>query len=54
MLAESWEHPQPERWRFRLRKNVRFHDGSPLTAEIVRAAIEGVRRAPAEPRPRSS
>ena len=48
MLAESWEHPQPERWRFRLRKNVRFHDGSPLTAEIVRAAIEGVRHAPAE------
>ena len=48
VLAESWEHPQPERWRFRLRKNVRFHDGSPLTAETVRSAIEGVRRAPAD------
>jgi peptide/nickel transport system substrate-binding protein len=48
VLAESWEHPQPERWRFRLRKNVRFHDGSPLTAEIVRAAIESVRNAPGE------
>jgi peptide/nickel transport system substrate-binding protein len=48
VLAESWEHPQPERWRFRLRKNVRFHDGSPLTAETVRAAIEGVRNAPAQ------
>jgi peptide/nickel transport system substrate-binding protein len=48
VLAESWEHPQPERWRFRLRKNVRFHDGSPLTAETVRAAIERVRKAPTE------
>jgi peptide/nickel transport system substrate-binding protein len=50
VLARSWEHPQPERWRFRLRPNVRFHDGSPLTAESVRAAIQALRAgsAPAE------
>jgi peptide/nickel transport system substrate-binding protein len=50
VLARSWEHPQPERWRFRLRPDVRFHDGTPLTAETVRTAIEALRTgaAPAE------
>jgi peptide/nickel transport system substrate-binding protein len=36
MLAESWEHPRPDQWRFRLRRGVRFHDGTPLTAALVR------------------
>lgn len=48
VLARSWEHPQPERWRFRLRPDVRFHDGTPLTAEVVRAAIEALRAGPAQ------
>jgi peptide/nickel transport system substrate-binding protein len=50
VLARSWENPQPERWRFRLRPDVRFHDGTPLTAEAVRTAIEALRAgaAPAE------
>jgi peptide/nickel transport system substrate-binding protein len=39
MLAESWEHPSPEQWRFRLRRGVRFHDGTPLTAGLVRDAL---------------
>src|SRR5262245_20281006 len=39
MLAESWEHPAPERWRFHLRRGVRFHDGAPLTAEFARDAL---------------
>ncbi len=43
ILAESWEHPQPERWRFRIRRNVRFHDGTPLTAALVRDALLHVR-----------
>src|SRR6185503_7931882 len=36
MLAESWEHPRPDQWRFHLRKGVRFHDGTLLTAAHVR------------------
>jgi peptide/nickel transport system substrate-binding protein len=34
VLAESWEF-QGTRWVFRLRKGVRFHDGTPFTAEDV-------------------
>jgi peptide/nickel transport system substrate-binding protein len=45
MLAESWEHPNPEQWRFRLRRNVRFHDGTPLSAGLVRDALVALRDA---------
>ena len=34
VLAESWEF-QGKKWIFRLRKNVRFHDGTPFTAQDV-------------------
>jgi peptide/nickel transport system substrate-binding protein len=39
VLAESWENPTPEEWRFHLRKNVRFHDGTPLNSTAVRDAL---------------
>ncbi len=34
-LAESWKELSPTQWRFNLRKNVKFHDGSPFTADDV-------------------
>lgn len=46
LLAESWEHPQPERWRFRLRPGVRLHDGRWLTAALARDALLALRDDP--------
>ncbi len=43
-LATSWTVVNPTTWRFRLRPGVRFHDGSPLTAEDV---VFSIRRAQA-------
>ena len=34
-LAESWENPNPTTWIFKLRPNLKFSDGSPLTAADV-------------------
>jgi peptide/nickel transport system substrate-binding protein len=34
-LAASWQVSPGNRWQFRLRRGVRFHDGTPLTAEIA-------------------
>jgi peptide/nickel transport system substrate-binding protein len=35
MLATSWENPEPNRWVFKLRRDVKFHDGTPFTADDV-------------------
>jgi len=50
-LAESWRTVDDLTWEFRLRKGVRFHDGSDFTAADVVASL---RRAPNVPKSPSS
>jgi peptide/nickel transport system substrate-binding protein len=42
-LAERWEVLEPTRWRFHLRKGVKFHNGNPFTADDVLFSAERVR-----------
>ncbi len=42
-LAEKWEVVDPLKWRFHLRKGVKFHDGSPFTADDVVFSLERLR-----------
>jgi peptide/nickel transport system substrate-binding protein len=44
-LAESWETPEPTRWRFHLRKGVKFQNGDPFTADDVVFSADRVRAA---------
>lgn len=41
-LAESWSRVDDTTWEFKLRANVKFHDGSDFTAEDVAASIKRV------------
>src|SRR5437868_13835751 len=49
-LAERWETPDPKTYVFHLHKNVKFSNGSPLTARDVKwsyeSLIEGKTRSP--------
>jgi peptide/nickel transport system substrate-binding protein len=42
-LAESWTQVSPTTWRFKLRAGVKFHDGTPFTAEDVVFSYERAR-----------
>ena len=39
-LAEQWTQTGPLTWRFKLRSGVKFHDGTPLTADDVVFSIQ--------------
>ncbi|HWT10361.1 MAG TPA: ABC transporter substrate-binding protein, partial [Roseomonas sp.] len=42
-LAERWENISPTVWRFHLRRNVRFSDGTPFTADDVVFSVQRAR-----------
>lgn len=46
LLVERWEVKDPKTWIFYLRKNNRFHDGSPVTAADVVHSINRTRNDP--------
>jgi peptide/nickel transport system substrate-binding protein len=50
-LAESWRPVDDLTWEFKLRKGVKFHDGSDLTAEDVAFSIDRTGKVPNSPGP---
>lgn len=48
-LATSWKALDDLTWEFKLRKNVRFHDGSPFTADDVVFTLQRVPNVPNSP-----
>ena len=50
-IATSWKAIDATTWEFKLRKGVKFHDGSELTAEDVAFSIDRVAQIPNSPGP---
>lgn len=48
-LALSWKNIDPRTWEVKLRPNVKFHDGSPFTAEDVVFSVERAPNVPNSP-----
>ena len=53
-IATSWKTVDDKTWEFKLRKGVKFHDGSELTAEDVVFSIDRVPLVPNSPGPFSA
>ena len=47
-LAESWKTTADDTWIFNIRKGVKFHDGSSLTANDIAFSINRAKTAPSD------
>ncbi len=53
-LAASWKIIDDLTWEFKLRPNIKFHDGSPLTVDDVVFTFNRVPNVPKSPAPKTS
>lgn len=53
-LAQSWKVIDDLTWEFKLKANVKFHDGSPFTADDVLFTMNRVPNVPKSPAPKTS
>lgn len=51
VLAESWKTVNPKTWEFKLRKGVKFSDGTPFTAQDVIYSLCRIPKVPNSPSP---